>query len=319
MGGAITLQGGTSIGVIAGPALDILGGVAASGQTAGLINIKSGSDGAGTGSGGALTLSAGDSAGGAGGNFTITSGDVTSGLGDTGNITISAPDSPDGTDRSGGDVTIAAGNTGTRNAPGGVLDLSAGNSNGAGSQPAGDVIITAGNQINGATGGVGGNINLTPGTSATTTDGIVDLTRSGIQFQEQAARTSVPAAGKGQLWVRNDAPSVLVFTDDDGVDTSLGPKLSIVTFGSSTDTTTLGPANVYAATAGGITLTIQTATITEGGTHFFVKDTGGNAGTSPIVIATQAAETIDGLTSISIIADYGVALLFSDGTNLFTL
>jgi len=43
-----------------------------------------------------------------------------------------------------------------------------------------------------------------------------------IVFDEQASAPVTPVAGDGQLWVRNDAPNVLVFTDDTGVDTVLG-------------------------------------------------------------------------------------------------
>ena len=43
-----------------------------------------------------------------------------------------------------------------------------------------------------------------------------------IVFEEKADHSRVPVAGRGQLWVRNDSPNVLVFTDDTGVDTVLG-------------------------------------------------------------------------------------------------
>lgn len=43
-----------------------------------------------------------------------------------------------------------------------------------------------------------------------------------LVFQERADHASTPAAGSGYLWVRNDIPSSLIFTDDAGTDTELG-------------------------------------------------------------------------------------------------
>ena len=60
-------------------------------------------------------------------------------------------------------------------------------------------------------------------------DNNIDIGRTGIQwrtawlggdlvFGEQSDHQTTPAAGKGTLWVRDDSPNVLVFTDDDGTD-----------------------------------------------------------------------------------------------------
>lgn len=43
-----------------------------------------------------------------------------------------------------------------------------------------------------------------------------------LVLQERADHASTPAAGNGYLWVRNDTPSSLIFTDDAGTDTELG-------------------------------------------------------------------------------------------------
>lgn len=48
-----------------------------------------------------------------------------------------------------------------------------------------------------------------------------------LVFTEAADHASTPAAGKGYLWVRNDTPNVLVFTDDAGTDTVLGGGASL--------------------------------------------------------------------------------------------
>jgi hypothetical protein len=51
---------------------------------------------------------------------------------------------------------------------------------------------------------------------------------SDILFNESADHGGTPGAGTGLLWVRNDAPNVLVFTDDDGTDTVLGTGGDVV-------------------------------------------------------------------------------------------
>ena len=43
-----------------------------------------------------------------------------------------------------------------------------------------------------------------------------------IVFTEQADHSSTPGPGFGYLWVRDDNPSILIFTDDTGVDTQVG-------------------------------------------------------------------------------------------------
>jgi hypothetical protein len=50
-----------------------------------------------------------------------------------------------------------------------------------------------------------------------------EITTSGdIVFPEKADHTSTPGAGFGYLWVKNTAPTTLIFTDDDGTDFTLG-------------------------------------------------------------------------------------------------
>lgn len=47
-------------------------------------------------------------------------------------------------------------------------------------------------------------------------------TTADIELAEKADHSSTPAAGFGYVWVKNTAPSTLIFTDDTGVDTTLG-------------------------------------------------------------------------------------------------
>ncbi|MEE9159954.1 MAG: hypothetical protein V3U60_16410 [Gammaproteobacteria bacterium] len=70
------------------------------------------------------------------------------------------------------------------------------------------------------------------------------------------------------------------------------------------------------------TITISTADITNIstiGSTIAIKDESGGAGTNAILIDTEGSETIDGLSDISIDVDFGGVILYSNGSNLFTL
>lgn len=64
------------------------------------------------------------------------------------------------------------------------------------------------------------------------------------------------------------------------------------------------------------TLTLPPA---QDGRVFVLKDEDGNASVNNIAINTSGAETIDGAAAASLAADYGAILLYSDGSNWFTL
>ena len=65
------------------------------------------------------------------------------------------------------------------------------------------------------------------------------------------------------------------------------------------------------------TITLTTASVADGRTYI-IKDESGAAGTNNITIATQAAQTIDGASTVVITVDHGVLRVYSDGTNWFT-
>jgi hypothetical protein len=95
-------------------------------------------------------------------------------------------------------------------------------------------------------------------------------------------------------------------------------------FGATTSTGTLGHSSIYAlsgAIAASATLTISSSTIALGSPDYpyriTIKDEAGVCTTYPLLIDTEGLETIDGLGSGSITADYGVLSLYSDGSNLF--
>lgn len=60
------------------------------------------------------------------------------------------------------------------------------------------------------------------GDSGLTWDGTNLSTTGDVIFTEKADHSSTPGAGFGYLWVKNTAPSTLIFTDDSGADTTVG-------------------------------------------------------------------------------------------------
>jgi hypothetical protein len=98
---------------------------------------------------------------------------------------------------------------------------------------------------------------------------------------------------------------------------------SRVGFATSTNTGALGNASIYACTdtTSARTLTISSSTIALGSTSeviaILIKDESGAAGTNNITIDTEGSETIDGVSSVVITANYGDVALYADGSNLF--
>jgi hypothetical protein len=72
-------------------------------------------------------------------------------------------------------------------------------------------------QANTGVAGAGGETSV-----VTVRDTAVELMVGDLVMNEAADHSEAPAAGKGHLWVRNDVPNVLVYTDDAGTDTVLG-------------------------------------------------------------------------------------------------
>ena len=58
-----------------------------------------------------------------------------------------------------------------------------------------------------------------------------ETAQDAVFFTERADHVNTPATGTGELWVRSDAPSVPVFTDDTGQDIELGRSYQTMDFG----------------------------------------------------------------------------------------
>jgi hypothetical protein len=152
--------------------------------SAGILDLDSGTASA-------LTVNSGAGSGSAGGAISLTSG-AGDGANDGGTINVTSGDSGAGATGNGGTVTITAGDALSTNGDGGDIILNPGALSGGGSD--GEVTIN-------------GKLNVTGG---------IDPTYLGLN--EQASFPTSAVAGIGYLWVRNDAPTTLVYTDDTGSD-----------------------------------------------------------------------------------------------------
>ena len=86
-----------------------------------------------------------------------------------------------------------------------------------------------------------------------------------------------------------------------------------------TDTTTLGVADIYPITAAGITITMSTADFTDGRRFEFNDETGAlNGGAGKVIIDTEGAQTIDGQPTVEIVVPYGGLTLYARGGNAFS-
>ena len=70
----------------------------------------------------------------------------------------------------------------------------------------------------------------------------------------------------------------------------------------------------YTATGSVTSLTLLTAQVVKG-RIIYIKDSGGNSSTYPIIIDTEGAAKIDGADTITINSNYGGVGLYCNGTN----
>jgi len=151
------------------------------------------------------------------------------------------------TDATGDSIYIAHDGTGgyaididqSAAAGGGILVLVAGGSN-----PGITVDNTAGSGASAVFDG-GAGVQLSP---------VLHLTS-----EAAAVPGGVPAAGEGKLWVRNDIPNVLVFTDDAGSDTVLGAGGGGNTLDGAYDQGGAGVGRAITADSGAVTVTSSAA------------------------------------------------------------
>lgn len=196
--------------------------------------------------------------------------------------------------------------------------------------------------------GSGGGGGYSAGDSASFSD--VTITGAGGLTVSGSGADITMSAGSGQILAQNGslgAPG-FAFTDaaTDGirhgaaairVDTSSSQRakfgadieLNVVprllastrhtqqTFAGTGTINTTGNVVSFTGTSGG-TLTLPTATSAY---LYFIKDEGGNAGTSNIIIDPPGSVAMDGSASgsITIAKNYGSVIVYSDGSNWFSL
>ena len=149
---------------------------------------------------------------------------------------------------------------------------------------------------------------------------MADLPISGLPAAVALTGTELVPVVQSGVTVQTTVDDVAALASGGGTSSRLG-------FSTSTNTVALGSAAIYACTDSTVTrtLTISTATIALGSTSdvltITIKDESGTlvSNGTIITIATEGAQTIDGDASLNIIADYGVAKLYSDGSNLYSL
>lgn len=271
-GGGSTTGDGGEISLIAGAA-----GPSGS-NVGGPILISGGSSGASVG--GKVSILGGDSTGGAGGLI-----EILSGIGDT--------------NSAGGDINIISGDGGATAGNAGDIVITPGTAAGSGDPGSiimtgpvivsNDIVIDFGDRIR-----LDGNEAGDTYIANVSTDVIRILTgnveacdfsatglfiRQGIFWQDRADHPNTPSAGFGELWVKDDTPTALVFTD--------------------------GAGNDYQVAGGGIATLADDATPTVAGGRIFI--TGGT---------TTITDFDDGFTGQEIVIMSEHAITITDGTNI---
>ena len=219
-GGSISLNGGNSTNAITGGAIVIKSGDSVTGS-GGAASLQGGdATNATTGDGGSVLVQGGQGPEG-GGNATLTGGasddtgnggtafvlggNVTSGAGNGGDVEITGGDGL-GSLGLGGSITLTVGDTTGTNSAGQDVTVTAGDGNGT--ADGGNIILNPGS----ATGtGTDGEVTIN---GKLTVTGLIDPT--GLVLDEQSSVPFSTTAGMGTLWVRNDSPNTLQFTDDAG-------------------------------------------------------------------------------------------------------
>ena len=87
----------------------------------------------------------------------------------------------------------------------------------------------------------------------------------------------------------------------------------------SATTADLGAATIYVFTATGLTLTISSADITDGRRFIFSDESGLPSVGTPITIATEGGELIDGQPTAALTVPFDSIHLYARGGSLFSI
>jgi len=138
------------------------------------------------------------------------------------------------------------------------------------------------------------------------------ITTGDLILTEQSDHNSTPAAGLGYLWVKDTAPSTLIFTDDDGTDVTLGASVNITTYTSGIHSVDVSDYMIVAdATSGAITLNLPAVSSNTGKVYNIKKI---DSSLNTVTIDGNSSETIDDSTTIVLNSQYDSVTIVCDGT-----
>lgn len=185
-----------------------------------------------------------------------------------------------------------------------------------------------------AVSGSGGDISITTGTNTGATPGniLIDANNTGVSSFTVDCEGTASMVSEGTFTTTSNSASAdairlnaasggIDFTASSNIDFNDSTVINLTNDrrASATSFTTAGDTiNAITSTAAARTVTLATADVHEG-KIIYVKDESGGAATNNITVDTQGSETIDGNSTGTISANYGVLRLYSDGTNWFTL
>ena len=135
-------------------------------------------------------------------------------------------------------------------------------------------------------------------------------------FTERADHAFTPAGTRGILWVRDDTPNRLIFTDDAGTDHDLtaaggaGSNLTVVTVTTTSHTAAAAQATMVDddTAASTVTITLPAGTAND---QQVIKKLGSTAN---VIVDGDGSETIDGATTFTLTAQYASLTLIWNGT-----
>jgi hypothetical protein len=152
---------------------------------------------------------------------------------------------------------------------------------------------------------------------------VIDLPNAcGIYFQERADHAKTPLQARGELWLRNSVPNVLMFTDDAGTDFVLNTASGgdVTKVGTPVDNQ-VGVWTGDGTLEGTTTLTYSGTALTIGGAAPVLNiGQAADLSTGTASIEVGAARTGDGVSQIDLIGDtswtdYGLRLIRNGGVN----
>jgi len=122
----------------------------------------------------------------------------------------------------------------------------------------------------------------------------------------------------GDIYYDSATSKFRAFEDDVWLDMIFSGSTFTLNYSTVGSSSTISDVAIVGVTTAGITISIASAAILEAGRIFIIHDETGIASSSNIVIQGESSETIDGVSSILLVANFSTIRLYTNGTNLFT-